>query len=702
MGRRFQKADVAALAAELNGFPEILAPLIHASRCIGSDPGLVLHGGGNTSAKTEHINLFGENEPLLYVKGSGMDMAAIGPEGFAILRLKPIRRLKDIPDIPDAALEDYLACQTIRSASPDPSLETLLHAFLPHRFIFHCHADALLILTHQKNATHLIPSVLGKRVLVVPYAHPGFPLARAVVQAYEKAPESAAALVLNHGVFTFSDHAENACNRMLALVKKAETFIQGTLKIPGRPSRLMKRARTFIPHRDAHRISQILRGLCAGKVSNGGILRRYVLIRQSPELMEASLSPQAAEICRTGVLTPDHAIRTRNRMVYLPGVPEDDGLLKKKLAGAISTFQKDYGRYLFDTSSDETARPDSDKTLPVLFLVSGIGLFSVGETLEAAKIAADIGERTAIAKRKGSALGSFRPIPEKNGREMELWPRQLKKRKAPPQEPLSGQAAFVTGGGGAIGFGIARSLLAAGAAVGIADIDPPRLSRCRDLLIDAFGPERVASMTCDVTDAASVRKAFEAVSLRFGGVDLVVPNAGIAHVANIEDLDPEKLDRVIAVNFKGAFTTIQASIPVFKRQGTGGNIVLVSSKNVFDPGAAFSAYSASKAAAHQMAKIAAMELAGLGVRVNMVNPDAVFGDEAVSSGLWDLVGPERMAARGLSPQGLRDFYRQRSLLKVPILAEHVGNAVVFFASGKTPTTGASLPIDGGIPAAFPR
>jgi len=199
-----------------------------------------------------------------------------------------------------------------------------------------------------------------------------------------------------------------------------------------------------------------------------------------------------------------------------------------------------------------------------------------------------------------------------------------------------------------------------------------------------------------------VEKAFIEISRRLGGLDLIVPNAGIAHVARIEELDPQKFEQVMAVNLRGIFHVIKASIPIFKRQGTGGNIVVISSKNVFDPGAAFGAYSASKAGAHQISKIAALELAELGVRVNLLNPDAIFGDEEIPSQLWELVGPERMKSRGLDPQGLREYYRQRNLLKVQVTGEHVGNAVVFFASEGTPTTGATLPVDGGVPAAFPR
>jgi NAD(P)-dependent dehydrogenase (short-subunit alcohol dehydrogenase family) len=245
-------------------------------------------------------------------------------------------------------------------------------------------------------------------------------------------------------------------------------------------------------------------------------------------------------------------------------------------------------------------------------------------------------------------------------------------------------------------------LLAAGSAVVISDIDEISLERVHSILTKKYDRSRVESILFDVTDYRAVEKAFQAISCRLGGLDTLVPNAGVAQVARIEDLDPLKFDRVISVNLKGTFNVIKAAVPVFRRQGTGGNIVVVSSKNVFDPGAAFGAYSASKAAAHQISKVAALELAELGVRVNLVNPDAIFGDEEIPSKLWGLIGPDRMKARGLDPEGLREYYRQRNLLKVQVTAEHVGNAVVFFASNATPTTGATLPIDGGIPAAFPR
>jgi NAD(P)-dependent dehydrogenase (short-subunit alcohol dehydrogenase family) len=317
-------------------------------------------------------------------------------------------------------------------------------------------------------------------------------------------------------------------------------------------------------------------------------------------------------------------------------------------------------------------------------------------------VAADIAEHTIGAKLRAMAMGRYVPIAESHVFDMECWNLQQKKLGAPVSAILEGQVAVITGSGGALGFGIADRLLAAGAVVVLSDIDEARLQRVRSILAERYDERRIESMVFDVTSLPSVEAAYDEISRRVGGFDVLVPNAGIAHVARIEDLGSDAFDRVVAVNLMGTFNAIKASVPVFRRQGTGGSVVVISSKNVFDPGPAFGAYSASKAGAHQISKIAALELAELGVRVNMLNPDAVFGDEKISSQLWDLVGAERMRSRRLDPEGLREYYRQRSLLKVRILPQHVGNAVVFFASNQTPTTGATLPIDGGIPAAFPR
>ena len=683
-------------------YPEALAMQIYTSRLIGADRNLVLHGGGNTSVKCRVKDLFGEEEMILYVKGSGRDLASIGPEGFTGLRLEALQRLKGLKTLSDADMENALAVHQTASNAPNPSVEALLHAFLPHRFVDHTHADSILILTNQKNGEVFLRAALGEKVVVAPYVMSGFPLAKSVLAAYENNPDAEAVVVMHHGIFTFGDTAETAYNNMIRFVSAAETFIDdrlaGNIPITAGSDRL--------PSEDAGsdlaRCLQVIRGAVARSKAGKRVHRLHVDIRTASDLVDASLSVDARNICNSGVLTPDHVIRTKYRMVYIDHISNDDAELKHRVETAIAAFKKEYlDAYEKYAETRGVDRSDPDPN-PLLFLVAGVGLIALGETRRAACIGADIGEQTIRAKRRAFALGRYEPISDAHVFDMEYWGLQQKKLTVPSETPLQGQVALVTGAAGAIGYGIADRLLVAGAVVILSDIDGSRLAKAQGLLASRYGADRVGASVFDVTDYPSVEQAFGKISCEFGGIDILVPNAGIAHVARIEALEPEKLDQVIAVNLKGTFTVIKAVVSVFRRQGTGGNIVLISSKNVFDPGAAFGAYSAAKAGAHQIAKIAAMELADLGVRVNMINPDAVFGDAQVSSKLWDEIGPDRMRSRGLDAQGLKDYYRNRSLLKVDVLGEHVGNAVVFFASELTPTTGASLPVDAGNSAAFPR
>jgi len=452
---------------------------------------------------------------------------------------------------------------------------------------------------------------------------------------------------------------------------------------------------------DASRIAQILRGVCAHRNPEGFLRRFYTEIRQPFDIVNLSLSGKAAEICRSGAITPDHVIHTKNRSLYLETLPEDEDSLRKAIAEEVDQYKKDYNTY-FQNHAQKKKPPAAMDPYPRICLVKGIGLIALGFTRESAKIAADIAEHTIRTKIQAEAIGGYIPISETHIFDMEYWNLQQKKLHITRMPKLEGQIALVTGAAGAIGFGIADRLLAKGAVVAISDIDHSGLEKVNRILSEKYGKSRVESIIFDVTKFKSAENALAEIGKRAGGIDIVVPNAGIAHVSKIEDLEPDIFNRVLSVNLMGTFNVIKASIPIFKRQGTGGNIVLISSKNVFDPGAAFGAYSASKAAAHQIAKIAALELSEIGVRVNMINPDAVFENQNISSKLWDLIGPDRMKSRGLDPKGLKEYYRQRNLLKTSVLAEHVGNAVVFFAADETPTTGATIPVDGGVPAAFPR
>jgi rhamnose utilization protein RhaD (predicted bifunctional aldolase and dehydrogenase)/NAD(P)-dependent dehydrogenase (short-subunit alcohol dehydrogenase family) len=702
MQNRYDEHEAATWAAQYAGIPEALARRVYTSRLIGSDPALVLHGGGNASVKCRLLTVVGEEIEAVFVKGSGADLAMITPEGFCGLDLLSLRKLLSLESLDDAEMENQLGVHRLSAKSPDPSVEALVHAFLPHTFIDHTHADSILVLTHQKDGERLVAQALGPKVGIIPYTMPGFALAKAAMATYDANPEIDAMVVMDHGIFTFAEDSRTSYNRMIDYVSRAEAFITARIKdeppFPLHPAS----CRPADPDGVLARCGPVIRGACSFCDPSARRRRFFVEARTSPALVEASLSPFAKTFCESGVLTPDHAIRTKNRMVFLDLPPENDEGLKKVIVKKVEDFTDEYGQYFQDQARKRGSSGEILDPYPRLFLAAGLGLFALGFTRKAACINADIGERTIRAKVQAMALGGYVPIPEDHVFDMEYWPPQQKKLGKSGSSALQGQVAVITGAAGAIGFGIAKQLLNHGAVVVLADIHQDRLENAVSLLRAEFGEEGIQRLTFDVTDYFSVEKAFQEICRRVGGIDLVVPNAGVAYVARLEDLDPTQLDRVVAVNLKGTFNVIKAAIPILRRQGTGGNIVVISSKNVFDPGPAFGAYSASKAGAHQLSKIAAMELAEIGVRVNMINPDAVFGDEKVCSGLWELVGPERMKSRGLDPEGLKAYYCQRSLLKKEVLAEHVGNAVVFFASDQTPTTGATLPVDSGIPGAFPR
>ena len=325
-----------------------------------------------------------------------------------------------------------------------------------------------------------------------------------------------------------------------------------------------------------------------------------------------------------------------------------------------------------------------------------------GATLDAAAVAADItAQALSVKKTVCETGGVYKGLSDAHLAAMEFRPFQTAKVADSGRLPLRGAAALVTGSAGAIGSGICEALLEKGCNVLVTDLAGERLDSMVRELGNTYG-NKVSGAALDVTDPLSVAAAFEKAVEAFGGLDIVIANAGVAHVSPLVDMDLEAFRKIERVNVDGTLTVLAEAGRLFKLQNTGGDIVLVSTKNVFAPGAKFGAYSATKAAAHQLARIASLEFAGMGVRVNMVSPDAVFSHGSTKSGLWQEVGPDRMKARGLDEQGLEEYYRQRNLLKAKVTAEHVARAVLFFVTRQTPTTGATIPVDGGLPDAAPR
>jgi rhamnose utilization protein RhaD (predicted bifunctional aldolase and dehydrogenase)/NAD(P)-dependent dehydrogenase (short-subunit alcohol dehydrogenase family) len=679
-----------------------LALRVYTSRLIGQETSLVLHGGGNTSVKAEVLTLLGDPMEMLFIKGSGWDLATIETQGFPALDLAYLRRLRVLPGLSDEEMVNQFKTHMLDSSAPGPSIETLVHAFLPPRFIDHTHADAIVTLTNMADPAPRLRDILGDKVAILPWIMPGFPLAKALAECYETHPGLEAIVLRNHGIFTFAEDAETAYGRMIHYVTLAEEYLQSrqpvssVLPSTGTDDRL-----------DGAMILPLLRGaLTIDPAASGGIPPFLLHLRDSEAIRQCLNRADAKDLFSTGVLTPDHVIRTKNYPLWLDLQGCDEAQAAQTIGTEMAAYEQRY-RHYFQTqvSAKQLTRICLDPK-PRVILIPGLGIVTAGVTEKAAIIAADIAEHTLPAKALGAAVAPYQELGQEHIFDMEYWSLEQVKLKKGKALPLAGRSALVTGGGGAIACGIGRKLLAAGARVFLSDIDSERLQRVCDLLGQEFDPALISGITMDVTDAASVCRGLEAIVLACGGLDILVPNAGLAHVATLEELDEVAFRRVLEVNLVGAFQVIKAAIPIFKRQARSGHlpaqIIINSSKNVFAPGAAFGAYSASKAGAHQLGKIAALELAAIGARVNMINADGIFDDHGISSGLWDVVGPDRMRSRNLDPAGLKEYYRNRNLLKTEVLADHVGNAVVFFASGLTPTTGATLPVDGGVAEAFPR
>lgn len=662
---------------------EALALRTYSSRLIGAEGDLVLHGGGNTSVKDVATDVLGDRIPAILVKGSGWDLATIEPQGFTPVDLGYMRRLRSLRALSDEDMVEAQRSRRLRSDAPDPSIETLLHAFLPHRFVDHSHADAILGLTNRWDGVKHVRDALGDGVVVVPYVKAGFDLAKVAADWYDAEPDCVGMVLLHHGLFTFGGTAEAAYRQHVALVTAAEQYLDARSRSTTVPVGLSVGR--------AARVAPILRGALT---EVDPLHRRWLVVHRPTPLASA---PDLAELAESGPLTPDHVIRTKPLPLVV--VPGPDAGLPDQIGAAVRRYVGAYEAYFARCAGDSPGRFTKLDPLPRVIWVAGVGLFTVGATAREASVAADIAIHTLQLKRRASGTGPFVPLTDEQLFEMEYWALEQKKLGRGTEPVLARRVALVTGGAGAIGVGVARQLLAAGAHVVLTDLDPVALTRAADAL---GGGGRLVTAVADVTESESMTMAFEEGCRAFGGVDLVVVNAGIAVAGKIAELSDEAVWRATEVNFMGALRTIREAARSFAVQRVGGDVVLVSTKNVAAPGAEMGAYSATKAAAHQLARVAALELAPLGVRVNLVTPDAVFAEGEVQSGLWAGVGADRARARGLDPADLPAFYRERNLLKAEVTGSHVGHAVVFLASGRIPTTGAVLPIDGGLPEAFLR
>lgn len=723
---------------------EVLALRTYSARLLGAESGLVLHGGGNCSVKAPWKNVLGEEIPAIFVKASGTDMAALEPEDQPGLDLAYLRRLRMVSALDDAAMVDQLRTHLLRADSPTPSIEALVHAFLPATYIDHTHADAILLLTNREGREAAVAEALGPDVIVIPYVTPGFKLALAAAKALEAQPQARGMVWGHHGIVTWGQTARESYEAMVELVTRAEDWAAARRAAPRAPKAASAAGSAgltavscdpvtpeaqAVSGRLSAEIIPVVRGLLAARTGDADhpYERVVVQVLDDPDTLEALLAPDAKETLVTPPLTTDHLIRTKSLPLWIDALRYDGPAHPaERIAAAVEAYCEEYDAYLARHSADMPAACQAFDPRPRVVMIPGLGVLCAGPDLQQAIITRNITKQTIAVKTALAAEGvSYQGLPEDELFCMEYRTLQHAKlargagaaaagaalsggstqalAAAVGAAPLSlkGKVALVTGAAGAIGTGICEGLLRAGALVAATDLAGAPLDALVEQMSAVYAG-RIAGVPLDVTDADSVAAAFDRVVHLWGGLDLVIPNAGIAAVAPLTELPLERYRLLEKVNVEGTLLVLAEAARLFKRQGTGGDIVLVSTKNVFAPGANFGAYSSTKAAAHQLARIASLEFAGDDVRVNMVAPDAVFGHGASKSGLWAEVGPDRMKARGLDEAGLEAYYQSRNLLKARVTATHVANAVLFFATRQTPTTGATIPVDGGLPDATPR
>ena len=656
-----------------------LEELVDQSRLVGAREDLVLWGGGNNSVKSQSTDLLGRPIDVMYIKSSGSDMKSIVPKQFPAVRLDYIAPLRArTEEMSDQEMVDYLTRCLVDPASARPSIETLLHAFLPARAVLHTHADAILALTNTRGREATVTACFGAEVVTVPYRRPGFRLSQEVAEAFDAHPHAAGIILMNHGLITWAETIQAAYERHIELVSRAERFLEkqaSAVEMVSSPAQ--SQADTY----DA--IGVRIRGAL-------GHERSVILeLDGSPDVLRFLARDDAEQITQVGAATPDHLLHTRRHPLILRA--GDDP------SAAVARHVERY-RAHFDAHAGDLAMLDPN---PRIVLVPGIGMWTAGKDARAARIVHDIYRHTMHILEWAQAAGGYESLNDHDAFHAEYWPLELYKLSLLPKEKdLAGKVAIVTGAASGIGRAVAERFAEEGAHVVVTDIDEALAAEVADAIVKKNGLRRAIALRLDVSGEADVERAFTEAVRAYGGVDIVISNAGISSFGSLDSLSTADWDRAFAVNARGHFLVARSALRVMKLQGTGGSIVFNASKNVTAPGKDFGAYSVSKAAEAQLCRIVALEGGEFGIRANMLNPDAIFG----GSRFWsDEMRAMRATAYGIDADKLPDFYRNRTLLKVQVTAEDVAEAALFLAGPRSAkTTGTMLPVDGGVKEAFPR
>jgi rhamnose utilization protein RhaD (predicted bifunctional aldolase and dehydrogenase)/NAD(P)-dependent dehydrogenase (short-subunit alcohol dehydrogenase family) len=668
------KAAIAHHAAK--GINEDLALRVYTTRLLGGEPRLVLHGGGNTSVKTRMADITGQTIDVLCVKGSGWDMGTIEAPGLPAVRLNPLRELEGLQALSDEDMVNVQRSNLLDAKSPNPSVETLLHAFLPHKFIDHTHSNAVLALTDQPDGEALAADLYGKRAALVPYVMPGFALAKKCSEVGKANPDVEGLILLKHGIFSMGATAEEAYVRMIDLVTLAEKRLAKATRKIFTGATLPKTIA------NAADVAPILRGLFSIPAKSGGreAAQRFVFeFRTGPEILAFVNGKEIARYSQQGPVTPDHAIRTKN-LPFIAPAPEAGKLdaFAKDTKAALEKFAADYHAYFARHNGKlVTAKKELDP-IPRVVLVPSLGLFGLGNSSKDAKIAADLAETTVAVIADAERLGTYECIPEPDIFDIEYWSLEQAKLSAAAEKPLARRIVVVTGGASGIGAATVAAFAREGAEVAVLDRDVSK--------VKGF------AVACDVTKPAEVRAAFDKVAATYGGVDIVVSNAGAAWQGKIGTVEEKTLRDSFELNFWAHQSVAQNAVRIMKAQGLGGCLLFNTSKQAVNPGADFGPYGLPKAATLFLMRQYALDHGADGIRSNSVNADRIR-----SNLLTDEMIAQRSKARGLSEAD----YMGGNLLGLEVTADDVAQAFVSLAkAGKT--TGAVTTVDGGNIAAALR
>ncbi len=678
-----------------NDLQSDLDQLVYRSNILGSDRSVANWGGGNTSMKTILQDFRGREVEVMYVKGSGSDLATMKAHNFTGLRMEDIRPLFEREEMSDEEMVAYLAHCMIDAKHPRASIETLLHAFLPFKHVDHTHPDAIISICCADNGQEIAREIYGDRFVWVPYVRPGFTLSKMIAEAVLAHPQAELVLMEKHGLVTWGDTAKASYDKTIAIINEAAQYIeakedQATLFGGLKHQPLSEQERKQI----AAHIMPVVRGA----VSDAK--KMILTFDDAEDVLQFAGSVDAPQLSQIGAACPDHLVHTKVVPLYInwtPRVDDMDGLVDKLKEG-IAAYKEQYKAY-FERNQNEG--DVMFEAAPRVILIPGLGMINTGKSWAMSKVSGALYHRAIAVMRGATSLGSFVSLSENESYNVEYWPLELYKLTlAPPEAEFSRKVAFITGGAGGIGSETARRLVAEGAHVVLADLNLEGAQKVAAEINDKYGENRAIAVKMDVTQEEEVIAALSESALAYGGVDIVVNNAGLATSSPFDETSLKEWNLNISVLGTGYFLVAREAFKQMKSQGIGGNMVFVGSKNSIYAGKNASAYSAVKALEAHLARCIATEGGAFGIRVNTILPDAILQGSAIWNSGWR---NERAAAYGIEPDQLEEYYRKRTTLLVNIFPKDIAEGIAFFASSKSEkTTGCMLTIDGGVPAAFSR